>query len=95
MRLPKIVLATASLALAFSSTAARAEVCQPGTGCVLPLPGPATAPPVQTTGPMAEPIVEEVAEGFNFLPFLIAAVALGLGLFFLLDEDDEDPITSP
>lgn len=96
MRLPKIALAAAGVALAFSSTAARAEACQPGTtGCVLPLPGPVTAPPIQTTGPIAEPIIEEVAGGFNFLPFLIAAAAIGLALYFLLLEDDEDPITSP
>jgi hypothetical protein len=90
MRLPKIALAAASITFAFSSTAARAEYCQPGSaGCVLPLPGAAPAAGPVTATPMGEPIVEEVAGGFNFLPFLLAAAVIAIGLYFLLDEDEE------
>lgn len=93
MRLPKIVLAAASLSFAFSSTAARAEVCQPGTGCVLPLPGPAPVANVPVDSGVV-PVTEEVVEGgFNFLPFLIGlAVLAGIAAYLLLD-DDEDTVS--
>lgn len=89
MRLPKIALAAASLTFAFSSTAARAEMCQPGAGgCVLPLPGPVATPgPGPVAGPIAEPIAEVAEAGFNFVPFLIALAVIGLGAYFLLDDD--------
>lgn len=94
MRLPKIALAAASLAFAFSSTAAQAASCQPGTaGCVLPLPGPAptASVPTSTAVPVGEALIEE--GGFNALPFILGAIALAALAAFLLLQDDEDPIT--
>jgi|GEM_PF-6416846 len=92
MRFAKIALAAASMTFAFSSTAARAAICQPGTsGCVLPLPGPVASVPVQTSPGPAPVLVEEEA-GFNFLPYLIGLAALAAaGYFLFLDDDRESP----
>jgi hypothetical protein len=93
MRLPKIALAAASITFAFSSTAAQAAYCQPGTsGCVLPLPGPGptVSVPVST---VAEPMIEEAGGGIGLLPILIALAALGIGAYFLLDDDGD--VVSP
>lgn len=94
MRMPKIALAAASLALAFSSTAAQAANCQPGTsGCVLPLPGPPASTPVGTSTavPVGETLIDE--SGFNALPFILGAIALAALAAFLLLQEDEDRVT--
>jgi hypothetical protein len=91
MRFSKMALAAAtSLSLMVGSTAAQASACQPGgAGCVLPLPGPPTLPPVQTTAPVVDtvPVIEE--GGFDLLPYLIGFLALAaVGAFLLLDDDE-------
>ena len=83
-----------SVALCLSSTtAALANVCQPGqSGCVLPV-GVTPPPVVHTPGPV-EPIGEIIeSEGIGWLPILLGLAALGLGAYFLLDDDDEDVIS--
>jgi hypothetical protein len=91
MRLAKIALASASIMFAFSSTAARAEYCQPGgSGCVLPLPGPAAAPGPMTSAPIAEPAAEVAEGGFDLLlPLLLGLAVIGIGAYFLLDDDGD------
>jgi len=89
-----ITAAALSVALCFgSTTAAVANVCQPGqAGCVLPVGVPA---PVATPAPTAvEPVGEIIEEtGINWLPILLGLAALGLGAYFLLDDDDEEVIS--
>ncbi len=89
--------AVLSVALCFSSTtAALANTCQPGqAGCVLPV---GVAPPVVvqtpvTTAPVAGEIVE--GGGIGWLPILLGLAALGLGAYFLLNDDDEGDVISP
>lgn len=97
MRVLKIAAVAASLSMAAAPTIANANNnCQPGAGCVLPLPGPppvappVSAPPVVETG---APIVE--TGGLGISPLLIGAIVLAilaLGAFLLLD-DDEDVVS--
>ena len=79
-----------------STTAAVANVCQPGqAGCVLPV--GVTPPPVvvQTPTPV-EPVGEIIeSEGIPWLPILLGLAALGLGAYFLLNDDDEGDVISP
>ncbi len=91
MRASKIALASASLMFAFSSTAARAETCQPGSsGCVLPLPRPAAPVAPVADVPVAEPFAEAAEAGTDFLlPALLALAVLGLGAYFLFFDDDD------
>ncbi len=82
-----------SVALCLSSTtAALANVCQPGqSGCVLPV---GVTPPVVQTPTPVQPIGEIVeSEGIGWLPILLGLAALGLGAYFLLDDDDEEVIS--
>lgn len=76
-----------------STTAALANTCQPGqAGCVLPV-GVAPPPVVQTQAPV-QPVGEIVESGgIGWLPILLGLAALGLGAYFLLDDDDE--VVSP
>jgi len=83
-----------SVALCFASTtAAVANSCQPGqSGCVLPV--GVTPPPVVQTPTPVETVGEIVeTEGIGWLPILLGLAALGLGAYFLLDDDDEDVIS--
>lgn len=86
--------AVLSVALCFASTtAALANTCQPGqAGCVLPVgvsPPPVVVQttPVETVGEIVE------SEGIGWLPILLGLAALGLGAYFLLDDDEEDVIS--
>ncbi|MFN3727969.1 MAG: hypothetical protein ACK4SZ_16880 [Allosphingosinicella sp.] len=86
--------AVLSVALCFASTtAAVANVCQPGqAGCVLPV--GVSPPPVVQTPVTGEPVGEIIeSEGIGWLPILLGLAALGLGAYFLLDDDDEAPIS--
>jgi len=78
-----------------STTAAVANACQPGQpGCVLPV--GVTPPPVVHTPAPVEPIGEIVeSEGIGWLPILLGLAALGLGAYFLLDDDGEGDVISP
>lgn len=87
--------AVLSVALCLSSTtAAVANSCQPGqAGCVLPV---GVAPPVivQTPVVTGEPVSEIIeGGGIGWLPILLGLAALGLGAYFLLDDDEEDVIS--
>lgn len=76
-----------------STTAALANSCQPGqSGCVLPV-GVTPPPVVQTQGPVES--VGEIVEsgGIGWLPILLGLAALGLGAYFLLDDDEEEVIS--
>jgi len=100
MRLVKLAIAAAATtSLVIGPTAAKAAACQPGApGCVLPLPGPAPLPTVDTAPPVVDAgvPVEEVGGGFNALPFIIGLVALAaIAAFLLLDEDEEEEGLTP
>ena len=88
--------AVLSVALCLSSTtAALANVCQPGqAGCVLPV---GVAPPVVVQQPIVgEPVGEIIeSEGIGWLPILLGLAALGLGAYFLFLDDDEEDVISP
>ena len=88
--------AVLSVALCFASTtAAVANTCQPGqAGCVLPV---GVAPPVVVQTPVVGEPVGEIVEGggIGWLPILLGLAALGLGAYFLLDDDDEGAVISP
>jgi len=74
-----------------STTAAVANSCQPGqSGCVLPV---GVTPPTVVTQ-VSEPVGEIIeSEGIGWLPILLGLAALGLGAYFLLNDDDEEPIS--
>lgn len=76
-----------------STTAALANTCQPGqAGCVLPV--GVTPPPVVQTPAVSQPVGEIIeSEGIGWLPILLGLAALGLGAYFLLDDDEE--VVSP
>jgi len=78
--------------------------CPQNSGdCVLPLPDAAPAPapapraPPVTRAPTPVPAVEPVVEGggFPILGALLAAAAIGAGIYFLTDSDEDDLPTSP
>jgi hypothetical protein len=77
---------TALCGVAVASAAAQAA---PAQGCVLPAVD-APVPVVETAPPMAEPVA--VASGGGISPLLLglAAIALGVGLYALLKNDDDN-----
>lgn len=88
--------AVLSVALCLSSTtAAVANSCQPfEAGCVLPV--GVAPPPMVVQTPVGEPVGELVeGGGIGWLPILLGLAALGLGAYFLLDDDEEEAVISP
>lgn len=80
-----------------STAASAAAVCQPGTGCVLPIADAPPPPPLESAPPVAEAVVvEEVGGGgLSLIAILAGLAALGLLAYLLLDDDDEadaDPL---
>lgn len=76
----------ASAAALCGAAAVAAAAAQPAAGCVLPqvdVVAPAAAPPPQ---PVPVPPVEAPSGGFGISPLLLglAAIAAGVGLYFLL-----------
>ena len=71
-----------------------AAACQAGdAGCLLPV-GRA-APPAPPPPAAAPPIVEEEGGGgIGWLPILLGLAALGAAIFFLVDDNNDNP-TSP
>lgn len=82
-----------------ASTAASATaVCQPGTGCVLPIPDAPPPPPMESAPPPigeAAVISEAGGGGLSLIAILAGLAALGLLAFLLLDDDDDDDIDLP
>lgn len=73
------------------TTAVAAAAQAPGTGCVLPIVD--TPPPVAQSAPptpIPVPPIEGPAAGFGVSPLLLAlaAVAAGVGLYFLLKKNN-------
>lgn len=75
-----------------STAASAAAVCQPGTGCVLPIGEAPPPPPLESAPPpIAEAaIVEESGGGLSLLAILAGLAALGLLAYLLLDDDEEE-----
>jgi hypothetical protein len=76
--------------------AAAVAAAQATPGCVLPVvdaPPPVAAPPT----PVPVPPVEPVGGGLGIDPLLLAlgAIALGVGIYFLVKGNDDDEEESP
>lgn len=82
------VLSGGAPAAAVCGAAAATAAAQPApTGCVLPVMDAPPPPPVASAPPPPVPVPVETA-GYGFSPILaaLAAVALGVGLFFLVKD---------
>lgn len=90
-----------AVSILFGSTiaptaASATAVCQPGTGCVLPIgeappPPPVEAPPPPP--PVAEAaVVESTGGGLSLIAILAGLAALGLLAYLLLDDDEEEDV---
>ncbi|HEX8401132.1 MAG TPA: hypothetical protein VF628_05455 [Allosphingosinicella sp.] len=88
----------------FASTAASATmVCQPGTGCVLPVtdaapppaPTEAAPPPVAAPYEAAPVAAASGGGGLGLFAILAGLAALGLLAFLVFDDDEEDEAVSP
>jgi hypothetical protein len=90
---PTRLLIAASLttaSIAGGATSASAAACQADNGgCVLPVAAPAPAPVAEA------PAIIEEGGGIGLLPILIGLAALAALLWFLLDDDEEEPTPSP